>query len=279
MANKTGNKGKRRKNFFSRFIQSPVTTIGIFALAAVLLGYGGVGMAQAIPTIRSDLYGAQISMQHIGVTLVEACNGNAPSDVASRDYKANEAEPDLTKVQGELLTNFGERLIPGKTYSEILSVRNTGIIDEFVRVTVRKYWRNAEGKEIHSRTISPADIDVHFVTGSEWVIDDTATTDERTVLYRQQALAPNVSSGAFVDNFTIDKKLGTVVQSPSLDGKTPSDNKEGKYIITSYQYNGYTFVIEATVDAVQTHNAEAAIRSAWGRSVTVSNDNTVIALN
>ena len=32
----------------------------------------------------------------------------------------------------------------------------------------------------------------------------------------------------------------------------------------TYAYDGYGFVVQAEADAVQTHNAKAAIRSAWG---------------
>jgi hypothetical protein len=50
--------------------------------------------------------------------------------------------------------------------------------------------------------------------------------------------------------------------------KTISD--DGKTITTSYDYDGWQFCIEAAVDAVQDHNAEDAIKSAWGRDVTIS---------
>ena len=36
-----------------------------------------------------------------------------------------------------------------------------------------------------------------------------------------------------------------------------------------YEYDGFTFNIEAEVQAVQTHNAKDAIKSAWGVDVTV----------
>ena len=46
-----------------------------------------------------------------------------------------------------------------------------------------------------------------------------------------------------------------------------------------YTYNGYKFCLEAEVDAVQMHNAEDAIKSAWGVDVTVSDDGRAITLN
>ena len=263
---------KNDKSRFAGFVQYPKATIGMFALAAVLLGFGGVGVARAVPTITSTLYGAEMSMEHIGVTLVEACNGHEAKAVSNRDYIATAAGPQ-GNVHGVLLSDFGEKLVPGKKYPEVLSVRNTGSIPEFVRVTVRKYWRDDEGNEIHSPVLTPKKIDLNFVEG-EWIIDhkDGATTDERTVLYRSAVLAPGDDSGPFTDFLTIDQSLAEVVQTP------PKTEVRDGIIITEYKYNDYSFVIEASVDAVQTHNAVAAINSAWGRAVSVDANNSVITL-
>lgn len=43
------------------------------------------------------------------------------------------------------------------------------------------------------------------------------------------------------------------------------------FIKTTYDYDGKQFRVEVEVDAVQDHNAEEAILSAWGRNVTVEN--------
>ena len=48
-------------------------------------------------------------------------------------------------------------------------------------------------------------------------------------------------------------------------GQTSQTDDNGlTTITTTYEYDGASFVLEATVDAVQTHNAEDAIKSAWG---------------
>ena len=39
-----------------------------------------------------------------------------------------------------------------------------------------------------------------------------------------------------------------------------------------YAYDGYKFVVEAEVNAVQTHNAKEAIKSAWGVDVELAAD-------
>ena len=46
--------------------------------------------------------------------------------------------------------------------------------------------------------------------------------------------------------------------------------EDGKVITTtSYTYDGIEFCVEAKVDAIQEHNADEAIKSAWGKDVHV----------
>ena len=46
-------------------------------------------------------------------------------------------------------------------------------------------------------------------------------------------------------------------------------------ITTIYEYDGARFCVEAKVDAVQEHNAQDAIWSAWGRRVNIAEDGTL----
>ena len=77
-----------------------------------------------------------------------------------------------------------------------------------------------------------------------------------------------VVSPALSDTLRIDPKIATEIE------KTVKDNT----ITYTYKYNGYTFHIDAEVDAVQTHNAKDAIKSAWGVDVNVSDDETTMSL-
>ena len=57
-----------------------------------------------------------------------------------------------------------------------------------------------------------------------------------------------------------------------------SETKNGYTTITTvYDYDGVSFCVDAKVDAVQEHNAEDAIWSAWGRRVKINNG--VLSLN
>ena len=91
---------------------------------------------------------------------------------------------------------------------------------------------------------------------------------ERTVLYYTKALKAGKPTPALSDTLRINPSIASDVT------KVP----KGKTITYTYKYNGYTFHIDAEVDAVQTHNAKDAIKSAWGVDVNVSDDETTLSL-
>lgn len=234
--------------------------------AAVLLVASTVGSTQAALTYYSENYSAEVTVSNIGVSLLE--NGE---QVSRRNYIENDK---WDQVSGKLLTGMlteGEELVLGKTYKEELSVENSGTIDTYVRVIVRKSWQDAEG--VKDTKLSPALIGLNFVTDNGWVIDESASTAERTVLYYTGILTSGTETPAFTDTLRIDPAIATkIVETVDTD---VVEGKEYKTITYVYEYDGYTFSVDAEVDAVQTHNAEAAIKSAWGVDVTVSADGSL----
>lgn len=234
-----------------KMIASPVTTIAAFAVAAGLLLFSSIGGARAALTYFSDDYAANIQLHEIGVTLVE--NGAA--------------------VEGELLKGLlaeGEELKLGTAYQEQLNVYNSGVINEYVRVSIHKYWVDSEGEKI--RTLSPELIGLNLVNlGTDWLIDQEASTRERTVLYYNKLLASQSETPLFADKLTIDGSIADRV------GETRETSGGYTTITVTYEYDGAQFCIEAKVDGVQEHNAQDAIWSAWGRRVTI--DNGVLSLN
>lgn len=234
--------------------------------AAVLLIASTVGSTQAALTYYSENYSAEVTVSNIGVSLLE--NGK---QVSRRNYIENDS---WDQVSGKLLTKLlaeNEELVLGKTYAEELKVENSGSIDSYVRVIVRKSWQDAEG--VKDTKLSPELIGLNFVTENGWVIDESASTAERTVLYYTGILAAGATTPVFTDTLRIDPAIATkIVETVDTD---VINDKEYKTITYVYEYDGYTFNIEAEVDAVQTHNAEAAIKSAWGVDVAVSEDGSL----
>lgn len=231
----------RKNGFFKK------RTVLLLAAAAVLLCGSAVGSARAALTYYSENYVAGIETSSIGVSLVE--NG-VETDV----LLANMLEED-------------ERLTLGKDYAEAICVANTGSVDSYVRVILTKSWKDAEGKK--DTTLSPALIDLNLLEGNGWVVDASAETAERTVLYYGGILPAGAVSSAISDVISIDPAVGTKVI------QTVKEDTNGKIISYEYEYDGYTAHIDAEVDAVQTHNAADAIKSAWGVDVNISEDGSL----
>lgn len=243
------------------FMKQPII---LLVAAAVLLLASAVGSTQAALTYYSETYTAGTTLYHIGVTLTE--NNR---DISWRDYVA---EADWHEYTGKLLEHMledDEKLVLGKSYDEVLAVRNTGGIDTYVRVTLTKSWQDEN--DVKNTSLSPELIGLNIISGSnDWIIDESASTPERTVLYYTKILPVGETTPAFTDTLRIDSSIGTKVTEVV---ETQTENgKEYKTITYEYEYDGYTFEIQADVDAVQTHNVADAIKSAWGVDVEISED-------
>lgn len=234
---------KRRK----RASRGQKTTLILLALAVILLAGSALGSTRAALSYYSDNYTANLAVSEIGVALVE--NGEITND--------------------KLLANMvgkDEKVIPGREYKEELTVRNTGEIDQYVRVSIAKSWMK-DGQKVTS--LSP-DLIILGLTGNGWLEDPNASTEERTVLYYSRPLASGEEAQIFADTIKID---GAVASKASKE--TVKSENGYTTVTTTYRYDGVTFNLEAQVDAVQTHNAQDAIKSAWGVDVNVSSDGTL----
>ena len=250
---------KRKKSF-------PKITVLLLAASAVLLVGSGVGSARAALTYYSENYSAQMNMQSIGVSLLE--NDKV---VSSRDYVSNNEWKGTS--EGTLLTDLlgkDETFTPGKKYNEAISVKNSGTIDTFVRVIITKSWQDEKGNK--NTNLSPDLIELNFLTDTGWQVAKAQSTRERTVLYYTKALKAGKPTPALSDTLRINPSIASDVTKPV------PESEKGKTITYTYKYNGYTFHIDAEVDAVQTHNAKDAIKSAWGVDVNVSDDETTMSL-
>ena len=122
--------------------------------------------------------------------------------------------------------------------------------------------------------MKPSYIELNLLTGNNgWIVDKKASTSERTVLYYADILnaatetAPGEITNPFTNFISISPEVGKKVI--ETIEKEVEDGKEYQTISMKYEYDNYKFVVEVEVDAVQTHNAVDAIKSAWGVDVTV----------
>lgn len=258
-----------------RFLRGKKGTLLLGAAAGILLLSSAIGSTKAALTYFSENYTAQVEMKDIGVTLVET-SAQGSKDISSRDYTGKDDKwTDVDKktwdgasgeLLGDMLKQTGDKLQLGTKYKEELSVKNTGTIDEYVRVRIYKNWTKKDGKK--ETTLSPSLILLNM-TNNGWIIDEENSTEERTVLYWPQILKVGAQTPALSDTLMIDDSIGKKVTT------TPTEENGVKKKVTTFNYDGVKFNLEAEVDAVQTHNAADAIKSAWGVDVNVAGDGSI----
>lgn len=241
-------------------IKIPVLLLGA---SVVLLLLSTVGSARAALTYYSENYAMEVTVSSIGVTLVEN-----EKNVSYRNYLKDDWSD---SGSGELLQDLipqGESLTPGKRYAETLSVTNSGAIDSYVRVILYRSWQDETGKKLTE--LSPELIEFELTEGSGWVVDTKASTPERTVLYYTKVLPSQAATPALCDAVRISNEIYSQAEEEIVE-----ESAEGKTVRTSYRYDSCYMSVEAEVDAVQSHNAADAIKSAWGVDVTVGGDGTL----
>lgn len=255
-------------------------TTALLIAAALLLAGGTVTGARAAFMAQSDMFTAEFYVNHLAVHLLE--NGE---DVCGEKNTIDGS----TKVTGALATSLGYSkdesgketlgtVDPGKAYAEKLQAKNGEDVEQYVRLTVRKYWlkQDENGNTVKATDLSPALIKLTY--GSEefnktdWALGESST--ESATYYYKNKLGPNATSEPLFDTLTIDKSVMPDMHMPTdeellsdayKDFVTVTETETGAKVYTySYKYDGYTFYIEADVQALQTHNAEDAIHSAWG---------------
>lgn len=230
---------------FRKFLSSPKATAVIFGAAVALLLFSSIGGARAALTVYSQIHETEIATDHIAVALLET-DGNGDSKEVALDNEAAEGTTEVRKLSLDVLKdeNGNPEMIAGRSYPEVLSVRNTGEIDQYTRVTIYKYWVDSVEKKTPVKSLWPGYIELTLADG--WVVDTAASTPERTVIYYKNILETGETKD-FVTSMKIDPEVA------KLEG--------GK------EYQGYSIRIEVNVDAVQTHHAADAIKSAWGCNV------------
>lgn len=260
-----------------KILLSPVATVLAFVLAAGLLLFSTVGGARAALTYVSQNFQSQVDLYDIGVTLFE---NDEP--VAWKNYgkggngtwtEGSSEQTRPTSTEATLLANLlaeGEKYPKlSHPYREELRVGNSGTINQYVRVTVYRYWADEMGNK---RTdLDPGLIDLNTVNANVWLRDEGATTNERTVFYYSKLLHSGDITEPLSDTLTIDGH--------ALKAKVKEEVLPDKSVKVTYDYDGVQFVLEARVDAVQENNAQAAVLSAWGSSVTVDENAGTLALS
>lgn len=270
------------------FSRSPMGTTLMFMVAVLLLMTGTIGGVRATPQIfNPDFAYGGVELDQIGITLVESVDGEW-TNVSWRDYdkdsesfvvNSNSSDPKMGVILQNLdnMIPAGEQFKIGYAYPDVLAVKNSGTIPEYVRVTIYKYWV-AEDPETGEKTrfdvydsngedILNKLIELNFPEGNGWVRDPDPTTNtaERTVLYYKYKV-PSATTATDPDDIYTNPFITTVrIKDEILDyGEKVYTNTDKTAWTWSWVADGLEFRIEAWADGVQDHNARAAMKSAWG---------------
>ena len=132
-------------------------------------------------------------------------------------------------------------------------------------MVVYKYWQNKDGEK--DARFDPEMIVLGYEDG--WTKDTAApkTYDEREIWYYTDGPLVSGESKAFLKSVQINDEILTLCTQKTVGNK----------IYTIFEYDGAQFCIEIEADGVQTHNAQQAILSAWGKSVTVTDGGPITA--
>ena len=231
-------------------------TVALFAAAILLLSSGGFLSVKAAPLITGQYHMATMQLDTIAVDLYK--DGTAAGE--------GNLLGDITTVN------------PGKAYNENISVCNSGNAPAYVRLVVRKYWTHKDKNNnlVKDTEVSPGLIELTMADG--WELNKSESTSEKkpagetSIYYFTGQLQPLTEQRAIQSIRVSDEVLDKFTVKES--DKSP----EGKIVYTyTYDYNGYSINIEAEAQAVQTHNANGAIKSVWGvDNVTESGNKLVI---
>ncbi len=259
--------------------KTPLSKLKVVLLLAtlVMLIAGSVLSTKAVLTYFSEDYISDFELDHLQVHLIEngvdVCHNKNDDDTVhstytnKKKYKGNLVEylgytnkEHYKDVAGYKIGTPG-RVEPGKTYKEEISAKNGQNINQYVRLTVRKYWVK-DGKK--NTKLSPSMIKLTYngsaYNKAAWQKNTKEHTEESDTYYLSKMLPKKKASDLLFNELTID---GSVADKAHM---TKHEKKEGnKTVITyTYDYNDYTFYIEANVQAIQTHNVNDAIGSLWG---------------
>lgn len=211
--------------------ESRVTTV-LFVLAICLLLFSTVGSARAALTIQSKVLSSEIGYKQIRIS--------------------------LSDMTGAVAT--AKHLVPGKVYDANVVVTNPsgeGNIDEYVRLTVYKYWVDGDSSKNDPKTGKSTELDPKNITltpTGSWSKDSSLSTDERDVFYYSSP----IKAGSGIE-------FPFTVQISNDVFKDATYSVSGGVAKTTYRYNGAEVHFEFVADGVQTHNVSDAMKSAWGK--------------
>lgn len=279
----------------------PKILISLFFLTFILLTVTTVNGTRAALNDRVENNDILMTIKYIGLSLEESIDGEKYNEVSYKTWNSGEEKWD-EGGSGLLSTVDMSNIAIDKNndYRLRVAVNDYSTINEYVRVVAYKYWTKIDenGETVKDLSLNQGFINVAFNTqlddnGYGWIADPTYDkNNECKVFYYNIPIGPEGNVEGFASytsdfitgigiNSVITIKEGEIEKTISIkDFYKKTETKEGNKTITTYDYlyNGKNFTLKVEADAVQTHNAEKAIKSAWGVDVSIPENSYVLSL-
>ena len=257
-----------------RFLRRELPFTVALLAAALMVFCSSARETRSALSYQSEYYKAKVSAKNIGVTLKENGVEIARRDndyTESNNVKTNTWATDVSDAASNSGLFFGSvnriPIHPGKNNGVALTVKNSGEIDTYVRLILRRYW-GGEGpaKRVN---LDPEKIDI-TVNTSDWILDEswketTQAHPETLVLYYKGILPAGSETSSATQHVQVDNNV-MLPEGYDASRTVALPGGETGHYIDFITYDNVGFTIEVEADAVQTHNAAAAMKSAWGIS-------------
>lgn len=228
----------------------------LLVAACLMFVTSGVNVTRSALSYESGNYDATVEAKDIDVVFTDS-----QGTVYSYDKAGDNTLTTLKDIFGK-----GQTLELGKAYPASVYVTNPSRlsddkqlnIPEYCRVIVHKYWAGKDGEKLTKNVnLDPSYIQLSYDSAwqmdTSWTEGNIASHPETEIYYYPYVLNPG-ESVPFLKGIFIDKASAYDIGSKV----TVSGNEY------YYTYDGIYLTIELEAQAVQTHNASAAIVSSWG---------------
>ena len=152
--------------------------------------------------------------------------------------------------------------LPGDVTEKTLEVRNSGSVDEAIRVKVEEKWINKNGEELPLEQDGNVVTQINYINSSDWITLDIANEDYYYYYYNYK-LAPEETTSKLLDKVTFNPLINaksTCVDTVEDGVTTRVCNSDGT------GYDGETYTLKLTVETVQYNK----YKEAWGTGNTIT---------
>ena len=174
-----------------------------------------------------------------------AVSGTISYMVANTDaeHKVSASNLNVKLIESE---NRVAKVVPGERIDYPIKVKNTGDYPLYAKITVMKYWSEANKKNYNGNSSL---ITLLNKNGDDWIMDDKTDMNNKEVVYfySRKPIEPNKTSSEFISQVAISENV-------SVKDRTLNLN------------------VDCTVDAIQNIDVKNAMMAEWGLDVSISDD-------